>query len=110
MAGDDGSNAITAKEGNDVINGKGGQDSVHGDEGNDVISGGDGDDLLQGGTGADRMSGGDGNDKIAHVVTDNDTFDGKRDVIDCGAGNDEVWINTSHDHDVAVNCEIVQIG
>ena len=30
-----------------------------------------------------------------------------RDTIDCGPGNDEVWINVSTDHDTATNCEIV---
>lgn len=93
-----------------MVNGKGGQDSVHGTEGDDLIYGGDGADSLQGGTGTDRISGGDGNDKIYHLVFESLSFDGKRDVIDCGAGNDEVWINTSHDHDVAVNCETIHAG
>ena len=33
--------------------------------------------------------------------------DGSKDVIDCGGGNDEVFINKSVDHDIALNCEVV---
>jgi hypothetical protein len=59
--------------------------------------------------GSDKISGGPGNDVMGHsdLVT---VFDGFRDYLDCGPGEDEVWINTSVDTDIAVNCEIIHEG
>jgi hypothetical protein len=60
------------------------------------------------------MYGGEGNDRITHAhcgdcgypPEDKTDPDGKRDIIDCGPGNDIVWINTV-DCDMAVNCETI---
>jgi Ca2+-binding RTX toxin-like protein len=124
MVGDGGPNFICARSGNDRISLSGGNDKAAGNDGNDFISGGYGEDTIAGGSissgsigcisgrgGADNLNGGPDNDKIFHssddVLTDSD---GAKDVIDCGPGNDEAWINTSHDGDVAINCETVHAG
>ncbi|MFI5406737.1 MAG: hypothetical protein ACHQ1D_09525 [Nitrososphaerales archaeon] len=65
--------------------------------------------------GSDSISGGSGNDRLFHGLgTPDDSkailSDGHKDFIDCGPGEDSVWINTSVDHDVASNCEHVHAG
>jgi Ca2+-binding RTX toxin-like protein len=113
MIGDDGFNFINSRFGNDVVNAKGGSDHVEGDEGNDKIYGAQGNDFILGQEGADLKSGGDGTDEIYHSsaslqkATDPD---GSKDRINCGAGNDEAWINVSVDHDIAANCETLHTG
>ena len=67
------------------------------------------------GYGSDRISGGAGNDRLYHGLgTPDDSkailSDGHKDFIDCGSGEDSVWINTSVDHDVASSCEHVHAG
>jgi hypothetical protein len=48
---------------------------------------------------------------ILHATLgDQQNPDGSKDLIDCGPGNDEVFLNISVEHDVAVNCEIVHAG
>ncbi len=123
MAGDAGSNLICGRQGNDRIMSSAGNDRAGGDDGNDVIDGGLGDDTIAGGTiaftmgcgsgagGADNLNGGPDNDKIFHSSFDRTSVtDGARDFISCGPGNDEAWINTSIDGDIAVGCEIVHAG
>ncbi|MDQ4048296.1 MAG: hypothetical protein M3131_02800, partial [Actinomycetota bacterium] len=53
--------------------------------GNDTLLGGRGDDRLSGGGGGDRLSGGPGKDRIA-------ARDGRRDLVDCGAGRRDVAV------------------
>jgi len=117
MIGDDGDSFIGGKLGNDVISGKAGDDVLVPAAGNDMVSGDSGDDTIAGDSGTDRMSGGEGADKIYHNVIANPSDftsallpDGSKDKIDCGSGNDEVWINISVDHDIVANCEIVHAG
>lgn len=38
------------------------------------------------------------------------TPDGKKDILDCGDGNDEAWGNVNTDHDEFRNCEVVHHG
>jgi RTX calcium-binding nonapeptide repeat (4 copies) len=101
--------------------GTNGDDTIVGDDegnriiglgGNDVISAKGGDDLISGALGADKIVGGDGNDRIFHGEGDRTGTGphGSRDVIDCGAGNDEVFINVNVDQDIAGGCEIVHAG
>lgn len=111
MFGDDASNSIFAFGDDDVITGKDGNDHLFGDVGNDVISGGKGSDEIIAGAGADKLAGGEGNDKIIQfAVTLELVSDGSKDIIDCGPGIDEAWINVSVDHDTASGCEIVHQG
>ena len=48
-----------------------------------------------------------GNDILIHgnANSNYDDSDGKRDLLDCGPGDDTVMLNISIDHDEAVNCE-----
>jgi Ca2+-binding RTX toxin-like protein len=113
MIGDDGHNLINPREGNDVVSAKGGPDNVQGDTGNDKLYGDQGNDFILGQEGADLLSGGDGNDEIYHFSANAQKAtdpDGSKDRIDCGAGNDEAWINVSVDHDIAANCETLHTG
>ena len=63
----------------------------------------------------DTIFGGSGNDKIFQNVQSSPGIDRSlvrdesKDYINCGGGNDEVWVNTL-DKDSAVNCEIVHKG
>ena len=105
MTGDSGKNEINGKLGDDIMKGGLGDDFIEGDSGNDKIDGGDGDDVIQGGFGADTIKGGEGNDKIYHRDSRATSPDNSIDIIDCGPGQDEVWINTQSDVDSAINCE-----
>ena len=106
--------AILGGDGDDQIyGGPGDDDELAGQNGNDFIDGGIGNDpTITGGPGDDVIKGGPGDDHISHgtgftadvVMTDSD---GGQDKIDCGSGNDEVWINVSTDHDTVKNCETV---
>lgn len=105
---------------NDIINAGGGDDDVCGGGGNDKIHGGNGDDRLigdallcksEGNPGADRITGGPGNDILTHSHAWTLEPDGHKDFLDCGPGDDTVYINTSVDHDqAATNCEHVNAG
>jgi WD40-like Beta Propeller Repeat/RTX calcium-binding nonapeptide repeat (4 copies) len=81
--------------GDDVLLGRGGHDTILGGKGDDRISGGDGNDYIDAGLGLDRIDGGPGSDTIF-------VADGKRDVVDCGEGNDRV---VSDAIDMLTNCE-----
>lgn len=73
--------AIHGGQGDDALFGEGGDDQLLGGRGADRLWGGDGSDELFDDRGRDRLSGGDGNDRFS-------TKDGRRDIIDCGAGED----------------------
>ena len=119
--------------GADTIYGKGGSDHIDGGAGKDEIRGGDGRDYLAGGRGiaspdvsSDYVYGGSGNDRIRGGYSDGGTdhiYGGEGDdiikadaqstegslteeVIDCGAGEDEVWFDQGDVTDVVKNCEI----
>jgi Ca2+-binding RTX toxin-like protein len=107
MTGDGQDNAILGCGGNDVISGAGGPDGLIGDGIDSSRC------PIGGNFGADRISGGIGNDIISHAklsLPDATDPDGHRDLIDCGPGNDEVFINVNLDNDVATNCEIMHVG
>jgi hypothetical protein len=67
---------ITGTNQADTIRAKGGKDNINGRGGADDIDAGQG---------RDKVRGGDGNDTI-------DIADGDRDLVDCGAGNDDTVI------------------
>ena len=56
------------------------------------------------GRGADRQQGGDGDDVLHALARDKQV-----DTIDCGPGNDVLWINAKETSiDTWVNCETVK--
>jgi len=119
LDGGDGSDKLYGGNDFDNIAGGIGDDSIYGEEGNDGLWGGEDDDVIEGGVGNDRLygdsgsdtlKGGDGDDKIYHGEYTNSAIydkgqDGSKDTVDCGDGQDEAWLNTGSDGDVAVNCE-----
>ena len=111
-------NVIVGHDGNDIINAGEGDDQVCGGNGNDKINGEDGDDTLLGDSfvckgevgpgsapGMDNITGGPGNDVLIHGNAWYDYSDGKKDFLDCGAGDDTVMLNITIDHDESANCE-----
>src|SRR5262245_41907346 len=72
----------------DLISGEAGNDVIHGGPGSDVELGGDGNDTLYGGRGADQLHGGPGDDTLFALANDN-----RRDLVDCGAGDDTANLN-----------------
>jgi Ca2+-binding RTX toxin-like protein len=120
--GGDGSDSLSGGVNHDIISGGNSKDNIYGKQDDDLLSGGEGDDHIDGGTGNDRlwggtggdtMKGGDGDDKIYHNTSQGSIFfdysspDGSKDSIDCGDGQDEVWLNQESDGDEAINCEKV---
>jgi Ca2+-binding RTX toxin-like protein len=53
--------------------------------------------------GTDTQNGGDGDDVLHSLARDRQV-----DTIDCGAGNDVLWLNAKETTDVYVNCETVK--
>ncbi len=76
--------------GDDRLYGYGARDRLYGDSGADRVFGGGGPDQLFGGQGFDRVFG-DGGDDFINVA------DEHRDVVECGAGFDEVWADFPQD-------------
>jgi hypothetical protein len=95
IVGSEGADYIPGGGGDDVLLGRGGPDTILGGRGDDRISGGAGNDYIDGGLGLDRIDGGSGSDTIL-------VADGKKDVVDCGDGNDRVVADAI---DVVTNCE-----
>lgn len=127
MVGDARNNVMAGAAGNDNMNGVTGDDVICGGPGDDTIVGGEGNDPFLVGdfhpiaascsgnsniAGVDKIVGGAGDDRLFHSSTlpPGTSPDGKKDILDCGYGNDRAFINTSTDGDVAVNCEDVQAG
>jgi Ca2+-binding RTX toxin-like protein len=101
LAGNNGSDVIHGDSGDDTLEGGNGADQVDGGSGPDEIFGDDGADLLVGGPGADTIAGGKGDDTIRAA-------DDSRDEIDCGEGNDTVYVEAdAPTRDVLLNCETV---
>jgi Ca2+-binding RTX toxin-like protein len=103
---------ISLQAGDDRADGGRGDDTIDGGRGDDTLRGGAGDDRLRGGAGADwltdhrgtdRLSGGAGNDRID--ARDQRGSDDRRDVVDCGAGDDTALVDSD---DVVLHCEHVQ--
>lgn len=94
MVGLDGNDNLYGKEGNDLLFGHEDNDLIEGSDGNDRIVGGDGQDILNGGSGDDKIYQGNA-DPNGPPSFDYSSPDGHKDTIDCGTGQDEVWLNTS---------------
>jgi Ca2+-binding RTX toxin-like protein len=106
------SETLTGTDGDDVITGLGGFDTIDGGAGNDTIDGGAGGDSISGGAGNDTIDGGEGNDSLSDYSGGSDTLRGgdgddyltishfsaptaiETIVLDGGAGNDKVTLNT----------------
>ena len=120
ISGGDGSDEIIGGSGSDRISGGNGADEILGGEGNDTIYGNDGpdtimggatDDVIVGGLGTDMLNGEGGNDKIYQGPINSTSPDGNQDIIICGEGKDEAWLNFSVDKDLASDdCEVVYKG
>ena len=122
LAGDD---FVNAWRGKDMVYGREGNDELDGHYGNDTIYGGPGADLLYGANHSDTVYGGKGADRIhaagydsepiganpvdhSYGQSGNDTirsFDGFKDTVDCGAGNEDTVIY-DRTLDTVKNCEI----
>jgi Ca2+-binding RTX toxin-like protein len=101
-----GDDLIKGKKGRDRLSGNAGDDTLEGGKGKDKLRAGPGDDILSGGPGNDRMAGGAGENQLnmANGVEQgspgNDVIDarnGKADEIDCGAGDDTVYVDRAED-------------
>jgi Ca2+-binding RTX toxin-like protein len=126
-AGDDfGEGDYPFNGGNDTIRAGAGFDTFYGDQGHDILYGGDGNDVLAGDCqtaincnnnyGGDIIKAGPGDDKLFQSQY-LESFggeplksDGFKDILDCGDGNDEAWVNVNTDHDEVKNCEVVHKG
>ena len=131
LRGGEGDNAVVGFAGDDRLHGRAGEDHLHGGAGKDTLLGGVHDDLIHGRRAADTALGGSGDDSIltgkgddiarggkdGDRLFDNEgsdvlrggrgndrfsAFDGDRDVIRCGAGEDIALIDRQ---DVAIECE-----
>jgi len=129
MTGDGNDNFICGRSGYDKIILGGGSDTGVGNgglDGGDVIDGGYGKDTIIGdninapgapedcggqSSGADNLNGGPDDDKIFHSgITSPTASDGFKDIINCGPGKDEAFINIRVDADITFNCETVHAG
>jgi Ca2+-binding RTX toxin-like protein len=122
--GGDGQDILHGYNGNDTIRGGIGDDILQGLQGNDIIYGGDGNDVLVGdhdigpisSFGADILKGGPGDDTLFQNGVGSEpprtpiTSDGFKDILDCGDGIDEAFVNVNTDHDEFKNCEVVHKG
>jgi Ca2+-binding RTX toxin-like protein len=106
---------IFGRGGDDLIKGKKGRDRLFGNAGNDTLAGGKGKDKLRSGPGKDILLGGPGNDRMVGGAGPNqlnmrdgveqgspgndviDARNGVADEIDCGAGNDTVYVDRAED-------------
>jgi hypothetical protein len=101
-----GDDLIKGKKGRDRLFGNAGNDTLIGGKGKDKLRGGAGQDVISGGAGPDRITGGDGENQINMVdgveqgSPGNDVINarnGKPDEIDCGAGDDTVYVDRAED-------------
>lgn len=97
-----GHDTLFGGRGFDYLYGGRGADNVYGGSQGDRLSGGPGPDLLQPGRGVDKVHGNYGADSISLSP------DGSRDVIDCGPGDDVVYLIDGKEEaalDTLVGCE-----
>jgi hypothetical protein len=83
LAGHGGADLIRGGPDDDDLFGGGGRDRLRGGAGKDLLAGGRRSDRLDGGAGVNRLYGGSGNDRV-------DAANGRRDLVDCGAGDRDV--------------------
>ncbi len=110
LSGGQDENNISGGEGSDHLLGGFNSDSISGGNGEDYIDGGFGNDKIIGGAYDDILIGFEGDDLISSNDENHTKSDGYRDIVDCGPGDDEAWINVSNDGDLASNCESLHAG
>ena len=94
--------------GGDFIDGGYGKDTIIGDN---INAPGAPEDCGGQSSGADTLNGGPDDDKIFHSgIISPTASDGFRDIINCGPGKDEAFINIRVDSDITFNCETVHAG
>jgi Ca2+-binding RTX toxin-like protein len=108
IRGTGGDDRLTGTPRADRIHGLGGSDRLFGGGGPDTEYGGAGDDVLHGGPGADTLYPQGDRD---HVYGDGGpdwiwASTGGRDVVRCGTGYDQVWVDRS---DRYRGCEFVEV-
>jgi dipeptidyl aminopeptidase/acylaminoacyl peptidase len=101
---------VYAGAGADVLRGGRGADLLDGEGGPDRLAGGPGDDSLAGGASADRLAGNAGSDRIFGGAGSDriDARDRRRDVVDCGRGQDQV--TADYRDRIRRNCERRVLG
>ncbi|MCV3769038.1 calcium-binding protein [Rhizobium sp. TRM95796] len=82
---------ISGGSGDDKFTGGKLTDTFEGNDGADALNGLGGNDWLYGGAGRDNLKGGDGDD---HLYAGHMSIEADRDVLDAGAGNDDIYINS----------------
>ena len=105
MEGGEGPDYMLGDSENDNMKGGRGQNTMLGGAGDDAMIGDADSDILIGNSGSDTIFGMGGNDILFHSDSYSGTSDGQRDLIYCGDGYDEVWINKVTDFDAAYDCE-----
>jgi RTX calcium-binding nonapeptide repeat (4 copies) len=128
VRGGRGNDEIEDDRGRDLLIGGPGRDSIDGRRGIDELVGGPGNDYLADYLGGDTMRAGAGDDRSTVASRgrtrpypptrldlgpgDDEVLldpDGRRDVIDCGPGNDLVeFLETLDPHDELISCETVR--
>ena len=103
--GSDGPDYLIGDSENDNMKGGLGEDTMLGGAGDDGMDGGPESDIILGNSGSDIIFGQAGNDVLFHSDSYKGTSDGYRDLIYCGEGYDEVWIDRATDNDAAYDCE-----
>ena len=76
-----------------------GNDTILGGADPDTIIAGQGNDFIVGGHGADEISSGPDDDIIYTSDRNTTESEGAKDIVICGEGNDNAWINTTIDKD-----------
>lgn len=109
IIGGSGADTIRASDGRNVIEAQWGDDDIRAGSGPDLVDAGDGNDTVRTGAGSDRIGLGHGNDTVYAGRGPDYVFanDGRRDVIDCGPGDDRVRVDKI---DVLRRCEHVYIA
>jgi hypothetical protein len=109
IIGGSGADTIRAGDGQNMIQAQWGNDDIRSGSGPDFIDAGTGDDTIRTGAGSDHIIPGPGNDTVYAGRGDDHIFanDGRRDVIDCGPGDDRVRADKI---DVLYHCEHVHIA
>lgn len=100
FSGTDGPDTLRGDRCDNKINGLRGDDDIRGNRGDDRLRDDEGGDRISGGEGADELRGGPGRDGIFSGI-----FDGRRDLVFCGAGRD--FASIGENDRAARDCEQV---
>jgi len=113
LAGGFGHDVLRGGFGVDTVNGGAAPDTLFGDEGDDVLTGESAADVLWGGSENDQLSGGTGADTLRGGEGDDTLYanEGGADaVLDCGPGNDTLYIDPYRKPGGISDAQIVREG